>query len=78
MTEPSGTRGVPAIARTRGPHQHRRVAAQLLPLLLRPASVTEPDLAFGAFQTGSYLTAFGIAINRMPLSNSVPCRLLEQ
>jgi TPR repeat protein len=42
-------------------------AAALLPLLLRPAGATEPDLAFGAFQTGHYLTAFGIAINRIEL-----------
>jgi len=88
-------------------------AAQLLPLLLRSASATEPDLAFGVFQT-SFLSyrLWGIAINRIelkedpkamtpsgelytgsirscrslcqgvsrysPLSNSVPCRLLEQ
>ena len=51
------------------PHQHRRVGGrpQLLPLLLRPASATEPDLVFGAFQTDFYLTAFGIAINRIEL-----------
>src|SRR5262245_8379411 len=36
-------------------------AAALLPLLLGPAGATEPDLAFGAFQTGHYLTAFNIA-----------------
>ena len=42
-------------------------AAALLPLLLCPAGATEPDLAFGAFQTGHYLTAFGIATNRIEL-----------
>ena len=38
--------------------------AALFPLSLRAA---EPDLAFGAFQTGHYLTAFGIATNRVEL-----------
>ena len=42
-------------------------AAALLPLSLRPAIAAEPDLAFGAFQTGHYLTAFGIATNRVEL-----------
>src|SRR5580704_4841090 len=42
--------------------------AASLPLLsLRPAAAAEPDLAFGAFQTGHYLTAFGIATNRVEL-----------
>jgi uncharacterized protein len=42
--------------------------AASLPLLsLRPADAAEPDLAFGAFQTGRYLTAFGIATNRVEL-----------
>jgi uncharacterized protein len=73
VTEPSGTRwnsdaGCPP---SRGRAGRIRIgalaAAALLPLLLRPASATEPDLAFGAFQTGFYLTAFGIAINRIEL-----------
>ncbi len=31
------------------------------------AGAAEPDLAYGAFQTGHYLTAFGIATNRVEL-----------
>jgi uncharacterized protein len=42
-------------------------AAALLPLSLGAASAAEPDLAFGAFQTGHYLTAFNIATNRIEL-----------
>src|SRR6516164_7632550 len=42
--------------------------AVALPLLSpRPAAATEPDLAFGAFQQGHYLTAFNIATNRIEL-----------
>ncbi len=43
------------------------VAATLLSPSPRAAAATEPDLAFGAFQTGHYLTAFGIATNRVEL-----------
>src|SRR5215831_13032097 len=42
-------------------------AAVLLALSALPAGAAEPDLAFGAFQTGRYLTAFGIATNRVEL-----------
>ncbi len=42
------------------------VAAALLSPSPR-AAAAEPDLAFGAFQTGHYLTAFGIATNRVEL-----------
>ena len=70
MREPSGTRGnsdagCPPSRGRAGRISIGALAAALLPLLLRPASATEPDLAFGAFQTGFYLTAFGIAINRI-------------
>ena len=39
----------------------------LIPLLPGAAGAAEPDLAFGAFQQGRYLTAFGIATNRVEL-----------
>ena len=41
--------------------------AALLPLSLGAAGAAEPDLAFGAFQQGHYLTAFSIATNRVEL-----------
>jgi TPR repeat protein len=42
-------------------------AAALLPFSPSAAAATEPDLAFGAFQQGHYLTAFNIATNRIEL-----------
>ena len=58
---------MPAFARTRGPHQHRRVGGGGALAAITSPRQREPDLAFGAFQTGFYLTAFGIAINRIEL-----------
>jgi uncharacterized protein len=42
-------------------------AALISPLSPGAAAATEPDLAFGAFQQGHYLTAFNIATNRIEL-----------
>jgi uncharacterized protein len=43
------------------------LATALSPFSPCAAAAAEPDLAFGAFQTGRYLTAFGIATNRVEL-----------
>jgi hypothetical protein len=53
----------------RGPHQAsaRIGGGGALAAFASARQRDEPDLAFGALQTGFYLTAFGIAVNRIEL-----------
>ena len=62
---------VPAFARTRGPNRRRRVRGGALAAVAPPRRRDR-----GAFQTGHYLTAFGIAINRIELKKDAKAMTL--
>ncbi len=59
----------PAAAQPKVPANRNSVAPGAAPLQSAPSNAAKPDLAFGAFQRGEFLTAFQFATERIEQNN---------